>query len=253
MSENTFSNINNSWQTPRPKYTPFLEDVLADNQPIPPHSIMLGQCEDKLPLLLDLTDPQPGSFLITSDHGFANTLTLHSIITSAYILNNSKELIFHLISPFVDDLHDILQQKNFRIGLQPGRPECEITLEELVNLAKHRQPIHKIFPTQILAIDSLDILLKSLPPESVFHLNWLIENGPAVGIWVIATLESQYIQNEFNSTLINFSSKIIGQTLNPSITHQIAGRNDIFLENLKPGKENLVISGSTLIDRKSVV
>lgn len=247
MSENTFFNSNKSWYPRRPEFTPFLEDILESDQPIPPHSVMLGQCEDDLPLLLDLTDPQAGSFLIASDHGFANTLTLHSILTSAYILNSEDDLIFHLISPFVDDLQDLHQQPNFRIGIQPGRPECEIALEELTNLTHHRRANNEIIPIQILAIDSLDILLTSLSPKSVLHLNWLIEKGPEVGIWVFAALESAYLQKDFTNTLLSFPSKILGQILNSRISRFLSGAGNLYIENLKPGRENIVLSGQNRI------
>lgn len=208
---------------------------------------MLGQCEDDLPLLLDLTDPQVGSFLIASDHGFANTLTLHSILTSAYILNTEDDLIFHLISPFVDDLQDLHQQENFRIGIQPGRPECEITLEELTNLTHRRRANNEIYPIQILAIDSLDILLTSLSPKSILHLNWLIEKGPEVGIWIFAALETTYLQKDFSNTLLSFPSKILGQIINSRISRFFSGRGGLYIENLKPGRENIVLSGKNSI------
>ena len=44
-----------------------MERVLGNERIVPAYSLVLGICEDQLPLVLDLTDPSPGSVLIAGD------------------------------------------------------------------------------------------------------------------------------------------------------------------------------------------
>ena len=174
---------------------PLLDKVLEDLHPLPAYSLLLGLGEDGLPVILDLTDPSAGAFLIAGDNGFANFALLYSILTTACKVNTEEEVNLHLISTQADDLIELHRQPHFKISFDPSRPECEIVIEEMVNLVHHRQGSGEIQPIHILAIDGLDLLFQTLSKEAQSWFKWLLQFGSETGVWIFATIESNCVNN----------------------------------------------------------
>jgi hypothetical protein len=222
---------------------PSLEEVLQDqSRSLPQRSLLLGLCEDGLPLVLDLTDPESGAFLIAGDSGFDNSALLHSILTAAHKGNREKDVSLHLISPHADYLLNFHRMPNFKISYEPHRAEIRIVLEELVNLVVKRQHDHKDshLPAHIFAIDGLDLLYQSLDPQSKLHLDWLIQQGPAAGVWVFATIEATYLADQVIPTLDLFPSRILGRINQPNLARHLSGLSRSYLTDLYPGLEYFV-------------
>jgi hypothetical protein len=221
---------------------PSVEAVIKDQDILPAYSLLLGLCEDNLPLVLDLTEPTAGAFLIAGDSGFANTTLLHSMITSAFLLNTEHELNVHLISPQADSLTHFHRQRNFKISYQPGRPECEIVMEEMVSLVQSRERSRKSQPIHALFIDSLDILWDSLSAQGKIWLNWITSYGARHGLWVFATLETDYLKPELYRTVDCFPSRILGKMQMPGHAHYLSGLYQGNLHELTPELEFLALS-----------
>ena len=225
---------------------PTLEEVLDELHPLPAYSVMLGLCEDGLPLILDLTDPSSGSFLIAGDHSSTNFNLLYSLFTSAYLVNTPQEVNLHLISPQVEELLEFHKQPAFKIGFDPSRPECEMVVEEMVNLVHERQGTLELQPIHILAVDGLDQLLQSLSPEAKYWFNWLLGNGPEVGLWVIATIESEKTNRLPPGVLDGFPSRILGFIQSQQRARSLSGLSRNRLDDLIPDEQFYVrsVSGS---------
>jgi hypothetical protein len=227
-------------------HSPSVDQVLEELDPLPAYSLMLGMCEDDLPLVLDLNNPGSGSFLIAGENEGSNTNLLHSILTSAYSVNTEEQLNIHLLSPYADDLVELHKLPHLKISFDPGRPECEIMIEELVNLVHQRRSRQKD-PIHLLAIDSLDLLLHSLSPEAYMKFNWLVEFGPKAGVWVFATIDTNDIRKSHMGLLEGFKSRILGNIQFQRIARYLSGTTDPVLEELMPGMEAIVRSGDDLI------
>lgn len=221
---------------------PSLQAIIRDQKVIPAYSLILGLCDDNLPLVLDLTEPMAGAFLIAGDSGFANTTLLHSMITSALLINTADEVSVHLISPQADNLIAFHRQPNFKISYQPGRPECEIVLEEMVSLVQSRERSRKQQPIHALFIDSLDIFWESLSAQGKIWLNWITSYGAQNGLWVFATLETDYLKPELYRTVDCFPSRILGNIQMPGSAHYLSGLNRVNLQELAPELEFFTIS-----------
>jgi hypothetical protein len=234
---------------PEPCKLPSLEEVLDEFHPLPAYSLLLGLCEDGLPLILDLTDPSSGSFLIAGDHAQSNFNLLYGLLTSAYLINTAEEVNLHLISPLADELVELHKQPAFKISFHPARPECEIVVEEMVNLVHQRQGTMEMQPIHILAIDGLDLLFQSLSPESKYWFNWLAENGPEMGLWVIATVESGKTARLHHGALDGFPSRILGYIQSPRLAQSLSGLSRNHLDDLIPGEQFYVrsMSGSNIL------
>ncbi len=222
---------------------PSLEELLKQQRSLPAYSLMLGMCEDGLPLVLDLTDSISGSFLIAGDSGFDNTTLLHGILTAAFKANTEEEVNLHLISPHADDLLYFHRQPSFKISYEPFRPECEVVLEEMVNLVLQRQRSDDFQPIHLLAIDSLDLLWQSISSKARMWLEWLVEWGPRAGLWVFASLESTYIDKSLASIIQNFPSRILGRISQANLARYLSGLSRSYLTDLKPGQQFFVRTG----------
>ncbi len=222
---------------------PSLEEILASQDELPALSLILGLGEDGLPLVVDLEDPEGSAFLIASDDGFDNTALLHSLITAALKGNHPEDLQVHLISPHADDLLYFHRQPHFRISYEPFHPAVPIMLEELVNLVVSRQRQDKPGSGQIFAIDGLDLLWQALDPQAKLNLDWLIRNGPAAGLWVIATVESTYLAQNLTGTIDMFPSRILGPVRQANLARFLSGFILNQVSDLTPGEEFLVITG----------
>jgi len=224
-------------------HRPSLEDVLNQQRALPSFSLLLGLCEDALPLVLDLTDPGSGAFLIAGDNGFDNTTLMHSLLTAAFKTNRPSEVSLHLISPHADDLLYFHRQPNFKISYEPYRPEIEIVLEEMVNLVSSRKRSGQITPVHLFAIDGLDLLWQALGPQAKLRLDWLIEHGPGVGLWVFASIESTYISKSLQSTIDLFPSRILGRISQPNLARYLSGLSRSYLSDLVSGAQYFVRTG----------
>ena len=249
MTENAYvhdglDSLNLPIKTTRPDVykLPTQAEVLEEFHPLPAYSLLLGLCEDGLPLILDLTDPSPGSFLIAGDQAQANFNLLYSLLISAALINTAEEVNLHLVSSLADELVELHKQPAFKICFNPDRPECEIVVEEMVNLVHQRQGTMEIQPVHILAVDGLDLLSRTLSPEARYWFNWLAENGPEVGLWVIATVESEKTMGLHHDGLNGFPSRILGHIQSPRLARSLSGLSRNRLDDLIPGEQFYVRS-----------
>ncbi len=222
---------------------PLLEEVLENLHPLPVYSVLLGLCEDGLPVILDLTDPSAGAFLIAGDNGFANFALLYSILTTPYKVNTEKEVNLHMISTQADDLIELHRQPHFKISFDPSRPECEIVIEEMVNLVHHRQGSGEIQPIHILAIDGLDLLFQTLSMEAQSWFKWLLQFGPEAGVWIFATIESNCVNNTHYGVIESFPSRILGNIKSPQMARYLSGMSRDNLNDLTQESQFFMRSG----------
>lgn len=222
---------------------PDLESVVQQQAVLPAYSLILGRCDDNLPLVLDLTEPGAGSFLIAGDSGFANTQLLHSVITSGFLLNTEYEVNLHLISPQADTLTKFHRQANFKISYQPERPEVEIVLEEMAALIESRKQRGRNMPIHVLCIDGLDILWDRLSTQGKMWLKWLVTYGPRRGLWVFAALETEYLKPELYPVVDCFPSRLLGRIQRQNHTNYLAGIQRCGLKNLVPELEFVALTG----------
>ena len=211
---------------------PLLDEVLEDLHPLPAYSLLLGLCEDGMPVILDLTDPSAGAFLIAGDNSFANFALLYSILTTACKVNTEEEVNLHMISTQADNLIELHRQQHFKISFDPSRPECEIVIEEMVNLVHHRQGSGEIQPIHILAIDGLDLLFQTLSMEAQSWFNWLLQFGPEAGVWIFATIESSCVNNTHYGVIESFPSRILGNIKSPQMARYLSGMRKDNLDDL---------------------
>jgi hypothetical protein len=226
---------------------PQLSEVLEENSPIPAYSVLLGVCEDGVPLLLDLTDPYSGSYLIAADDHENNFSVLLNLLTSTYLVNNENEVNIHIITPHPEGYAEVQKTRNLKICLTPNQKETTIAIEEFGNLVLARRSSSDLLPFHILAVDGLVDLYNLLNPQIRSLLHLVIEHGPEVGVWVMATIEAGQINPRIFNILESFPSRILSSIRNPKIARYLSGVSQSLLYDLLPGIEAIVSSQGNFV------
>ena len=209
-------------------------------QPLPPFSTVLGICDDGLPLLLDLNDPNPGAILISGQQHSGITRLLKSIIFSACTLNTIDQLYFYLITPNPGTNHDIGNLDHcYGVYSSYDKASCELVVD-LSALVEQRKSGRHLGTKCILAIDNLYEMIKHQDFEVINHLRWLYRFGANNGIWVISTLESERTNLIEDGLLDEQKTHIVAGSealLLSDASHQNQIRQDIQSYRTRIGRE----------------
>lgn len=204
---------------------PSLSEQLVEYSPLPAYSVFLGACEDQLPVLLDLTNPEPGAVLLVGDPGSGKNKLMDSVLKSACALNPPRRLRFCKISAHPDHLRGLsVYPHSYRLAAVRD-PEVVDIIQELVETADHRRITGSLSGSIVLFIDDLAALVSSLDEEQTNMLLWLIQNGAQARIWVFSGLNPRQSASVQPSLINSFSTWLLGYTdplkCGPSIPHEI--------------------------------
>jgi hypothetical protein len=218
-------------------YEPTLATVLAEVGPLPPRSILLGACDDKLHFYMDLTDPRPGSILIAGDPKSGKTRLLQAILASLEALNSPRQARFCLLASTLRAYGKIPEKPHCYLAELTSDAQVNALLTDLADLAERRWATRQSGPSIILAIDSLADLLPALDDHGLADLHWLLQNGPDVQVWPIATLTSGDAADMPAELLEDFPTRLVGRIQTADLAEQLAEDPDFPAINLKSGHQ----------------
>ncbi len=154
--------------------TPLAYPVPPISTTLSPGSLLIGYCEDGLPFVLDLKDPDCGSILICGDRGSGKTHFLRAILSSAAQINPSDQVSFFIVAPNPDEYHTLTESKNCSGVLHSRKPEVLGLIDSLLDLADRRQYQKNPGPVYILAIDNLADFIHGLNDDAYWGFEWLV-------------------------------------------------------------------------------
>jgi len=93
--------------------TPTLEELIDGIQPVPPQTCVVGLCEDRIPFLLDLSQPETGSLLVTGDPACGKTAQLQLLVESVMQLNSPNEVKVGVLSRHPEDWTDQIEDPRY--------------------------------------------------------------------------------------------------------------------------------------------
>ena len=194
-------------------------------QPLPAYSTILGICEDGLPLVLDLNDPNPGAIMISGRRETGKSRLLRSILISSCSSNTVEQLNFYLITP-EPGVHRDLGHLHHCYGIISSydKSACELVIE-LAALVEQRKSGRHLGVKCILAIENLYEFIKHQDFEVINHLKWLYRFGANNGIWLVSTIESER------------SNLIETELLDEQKTHILSGSERWSLPETTAGKQ----------------
>ncbi len=214
-------------------------DTLLDRiTPMPVHAVLLGQCTDGLPFLMDLTDPQIGAILISCDIGCGKTQQTKVMVESAVRMNTPRELQVCVISLNPQEWEsfekDPERTKYFQGVYAWYEGKAESTIEYLTNLADDRRCGRRQGADVLFVLDDLNFV-EELSYEAQVNLHWLLEYGAQSGVWPVATINPDQAAG-FRYWLETFRTCIIGRIPSPRIAEDISRYQGVLANDLEPGE-----------------
>ncbi len=225
---------------------PTLEELIAEIGPLPPHAIVIGACADHSHLFLDLTDPRPGSILITGDIQCGKTRLLRSILLSAARLNPARRVRYALITSRFPEAKPLLTHTNCYKVFAAHAEQAPQLLLEMADLVEQRQAGQPISNAILFAIDDLMRLLEALEASDttlIEQLRWLIRNGPEMQVWTIATLNAPDLDQVAASVLDAFQTRLVGRTESAETAAALVGGAGPKVQELTAGSQFGLVFG----------
>ena len=187
--------------------------ILSSVRPFPINTVLLGRCEDRLPLLMSFSDPEIGSILVGGDAGCGKTHHLQVMVDSALRTHSPKDLQIAIMAHKPDEwtyLESSPWKKKYLQVLHAWYDrQVDQMVEEFVNLAEDRKMGQRSRPAVMLILDDFNFI-EGLSMEAQVGLRWLLAYGPQSNIWPIAAIKSDYGQH-YRYWMEAFRSRIIGR------------------------------------------
>lgn len=159
-------------------------------QPLPYYTMLLGICQDGLPLLLDLEHYQTGPVLITGSHSASMRDYMVSILTSSTLINPPNLLEYVLLTSDGVAFENNDSLAYGRAIFHPAERAAHESIMRLSALVEQRNTGRQRGRAVILAIEELDTLVRYMDDDVYAHFLWLLREGPFARVWPITTLHA---------------------------------------------------------------
>ena len=215
-----------------------VESLIASVKPIPSHAILLGRCQDGLPFLMELGDPEIGAVLIGCEGGYGKTHQLQAMVDSAVKTHAPKEmqvLILTLNPMEWDRMKHNPQYRDYVLGIHAWYdPRVEDQIQSLTALAEARRASGKGGPSIMMILDDLNYV-EDLSLEAQVNLRWLLAYGAQSGIWLVSTLNASLAQ-DYQYWIEPCRTRILGRVMTQENTRLLGIRSDSEVSSLSPGE-----------------
>ncbi len=203
--------------------------LLSRIKPVPSNTILLGECKDGLPFLIQLEDPALGAMLISGDPGCGKTHQLQVMVDSALRLNQPHDLQVSILTHNPDEWRTFWgrdQQEKYLYELMAWYdPNAEKLIETLLQLAVARREGKRQGATILFVLDDFNFV-EDLSYAAQVNLHWLIAYGAQSGIWITAAIKTRYAQN-YCYWINSFRTRFIGAVTASEDAAILSGRNDL--------------------------
>ena len=182
------------------------------SQMLPSHTVLLGQCADGLPFLMQLGDPDIGAILISGEVGSGKTRQLQTVVDSAIRTHLPRELQIAILTdkPAVwDSIQSSQEGRKYLQSVQSWTDECaEQTIRQITELAEARRQGQRQGTDVFFLLDGFDAV-EDLSYEAQVNLHWLLEYGSQSGVWVVGTIRADLAEG-FRYWINTFRTRVVG-------------------------------------------
>lgn len=189
--------------------------LLKSIQACPFPTLLLGECADGLPFLVELRDPEMGAALICCEKGTGKTHQLQVMAESATRLNAPSDVQIGILTFKPDEWHNWERSSQHRKYLQGiyawYDPWAEGLIQTLVDLAEARREGGRIGADVLFIVDDLNFI-EELSYEAQVNLHWLLEYGSQSQIWVAGAINA-HLAADFRYWVDPFRTRIIGRVI----------------------------------------
>ena len=218
---------------------PGLKQTLKDLGPLPRGALFLGIADDRLPVLLNLSDPVPGPVLVAGDSGSGKTHLLHIVANAVGHTHDPDSLRFTVIAERPDEWDDLSPSPNCEGILCFQQPLTTNYLSSLVNWAHTNKQSDQYV---VLLVDGLE----GLHADETLHqsLRWLLLRGPARRVWPIVTLKATRA-SAVAQWLPSFRTRLCGRIAADRDLTPLTGSRDQSFDGLKAGSQFAMREGKS--------
>jgi hypothetical protein len=187
--------------------------LMSSIKPTPKRSALLGKCDDGLPFLIEMGDPELGAILVACDTGCGKTHQLQVMVDSALRTQAPHEFQVAILTLNIEEWSGVIRnpkQKKFVQGCYAWYDDRVAgMIESLTELAEARLEGERQGADILLVLDDLDAV-EDLSMEAQVNLRWLLEYGPQAAIWVVGTLDAR-LTSGMQYWVEPFRTQIIGR------------------------------------------
>lgn len=192
-----------------------LSDILRRLPPLPKRTGLLGASANGLPLLFNLTDPQPASLLVMADRFAGKTALLKTLVNSLARQNKPEDVRFAVITAKPEEWaqEEARYSQHFMKIISNIDNAAVDLIYQLGDLVEGRQNGGHVGTSYVLLFDGLDVL-----PHMDFDLRanfeWLVRYGARQQVWTAATLDpASMLEQRYYADL--FRTRITGAVSDP--------------------------------------
>jgi hypothetical protein len=190
-----------------------LEQFVERYHYIPAQTAVLGVCEDSMPVLFDLNDPQPGSLLVIAEQEAGKTNLLQTLLKLLVQYNSPEQVRFMLITNQMAKW-GIMAGQYKRSGhclsaWQAEQAGLAEAVFELADKIEKRAAGSESGPAVLLVIDDLSFV-RQADLDLQLTLEWILKNGPQVGVWPLVSVRPDQAA-AMGRWVSKFRTRIIGK------------------------------------------
>lgn len=212
--------------------------LIRNALPVPHGSILLGLCRDRLPFLIELTEPAIGAILVASDEGQGKTHQLQIIVDSALRMNAPKDFQVFILTSNPDEWNSTFHSNQSRKYLQGMTSwyaaDAPALIDTALQLAESRRQGDLMGARILFILDDLE-RVNELPYETQINLHWLLEYGPQSNVWMIAAVKAG-LAGSLRYWIDVFRTRIIGRVLSQENASILATKKEVLADCLSPGE-----------------
>ena len=211
--------------------------LLSSLNPVPNHSILLGECKDGLPFLMQLADSDLGGILIGGDTGCGKTHQLQVMADSAMRLNSPHDLQISILTHKPDEWRSFWgkrRQEKYLYQLKAWYdPSAEELIDGFLHLAEARREGKQEGASILFIVDDFNFV-EDLSYAAQVNLHWLLAYGAQSGIWIAAGIKAIYAP-KFRYWIDSYRTRIIGDTKNSEAVEILSASENCKPESHKQG------------------
>lgn len=200
-------------------------------------ALLLGECADGLPFIIELGDPFMGAALIGCERSMGKTHHLQVLAESAVKLNPPSALQIGVIT-FKPGEWQFWERKPGNKKYLQGifawyDPWAEGLIKNLAELAETRYDGAKTGAQVVLILDDLGFV-EELSYEAQVNLRWLLEYGAQAGVFVVASINADQA-DRFRFWVEPFRTRIVGRITDEFAAEKLTLRKNSAVDALEPG------------------
>jgi len=212
--------------------------ILRNFQPKLSNAVLMGQCSDGLPFLMELADPEIGAVLIGCEAGCGKTHQLQVMVDSALETNTPHELQVFILTKNTAEWDRLEQHPRYQKFIQGIHawydPRAEEMIRTLTELAEARRESSTHHPAVLFILDDLNCV-EDLSIEAQVNLHWLLAYGAQSDVWIISTINAGLVAaNRYWVDVCR--TRVLGKVVSSDVAETLSMRSDAQVSGMEPGE-----------------